>query len=124
LVLGKFVGISSLSWFAVKIGWAKLPNGVSWRHILGLPGWQASAFRITKNRGAYGPTKIGIHTGPAPLRISYGKSRDSFAYTTTQDVLGTHAIEGLTCPGRCRKEQIFPSYQDQAGSYKKKSLWS
>jgi NhaA family Na+:H+ antiporter len=35
LVLGKFVGISALSWFAVIIGWAKLPRGVSWRHILG-----------------------------------------------------------------------------------------
>ncbi|MEI6314406.1 MAG: Na+/H+ antiporter NhaA [Syntrophus sp. (in: bacteria)] len=36
LVLGKFVGISSLSWFAVKFGWAKLPKGVLWRHILGV----------------------------------------------------------------------------------------
>jgi Na+:H+ antiporter, NhaA family len=35
LVLGKFVGISSFCWLAVKFGWARLPSGVRWRHILG-----------------------------------------------------------------------------------------
>lgn len=35
LVLGKFLGISSFAWLAVKIGFAKLPDGVEWRHILG-----------------------------------------------------------------------------------------
>ncbi|MEE9910155.1 MAG: Na+/H+ antiporter NhaA [Deltaproteobacteria bacterium] len=35
LILGKFLGISSFAWMAVKLGWARLPRGVRWRHILG-----------------------------------------------------------------------------------------
>jgi NhaA family Na+:H+ antiporter len=35
LVLGKFLGISGFAWLAVKLGLAKLPSGVHWRHILG-----------------------------------------------------------------------------------------
>jgi len=35
LVLGKFLGISSFAWLAVKFGLARLPGGVRWRHILG-----------------------------------------------------------------------------------------
>ncbi|MFC4160771.1 Na+/H+ antiporter NhaA [Chitinimonas lacunae] len=35
LVLGKFVGISLFSWLGVKLGLGRLPNGVTWRHILG-----------------------------------------------------------------------------------------
>lgn len=35
LVLGKFFGITSFAWLAVKLGFAKLPGGVQWRHILG-----------------------------------------------------------------------------------------
>jgi NhaA family Na+:H+ antiporter len=36
LVLGKFTGISCSCWFAVKLGIARLPAGVGWRHILGV----------------------------------------------------------------------------------------
>lgn len=36
LVLGKFLGISSFSFIAVKLGLAKLPAGLKWRHILGV----------------------------------------------------------------------------------------
>ena len=35
LVLGKFIGISCFSWLAVRIGIARLPAGVGWRHLLG-----------------------------------------------------------------------------------------
>lgn len=35
LVLGKFFGITSFAWLAVKLGLARLPGGVQWRHILG-----------------------------------------------------------------------------------------
>jgi NhaA family Na+:H+ antiporter len=35
LVLGKFLGISSFSFIAVKLGLAKLPAGLTWRYILG-----------------------------------------------------------------------------------------
>ena len=33
--VGKFFGITSFAWLAVRLGLAKLPVGVEWRHILG-----------------------------------------------------------------------------------------
>lgn len=36
LFLGKTLGVSLLSWFAVKIKLAKLPSGANWKHIIGL----------------------------------------------------------------------------------------
>jgi len=35
LVLGKFAGIGAFSWAAVRVGWARLPAGVEWKHLLG-----------------------------------------------------------------------------------------
>jgi NhaA family Na+:H+ antiporter len=35
LVLGKFVGIAGFSWLAVKVGLARLPSGVQWKHVFG-----------------------------------------------------------------------------------------
>ena len=35
LVVGKFVGVGGFSFLAVKLGWARLPAGVEWRHVLG-----------------------------------------------------------------------------------------
>ena len=35
LVGGKFVGISLFSWIAVRVGWARLPGGVTWIHLTG-----------------------------------------------------------------------------------------
>jgi Na+:H+ antiporter, NhaA family len=35
LVLGKFFGITSFTWLAVRLHLARLPDGVHWRHILG-----------------------------------------------------------------------------------------
>jgi NhaA family Na+:H+ antiporter len=35
LVFGKFIGISLFSWIAVRLGWARLPSGVGWKHLLG-----------------------------------------------------------------------------------------
>jgi Na+:H+ antiporter, NhaA family len=35
LVVGKFAGVSLFSWIAVRLGLARLPNGVAWRHLLG-----------------------------------------------------------------------------------------
>ena len=35
LVLGKFAGIGLASWIAVRLGLARLPEGVAWRHLLG-----------------------------------------------------------------------------------------
>jgi NhaA family Na+:H+ antiporter len=40
LVLGKFLGIVLFSWGAVRLGFARLPPGVQWKHIMGA-GWLA-----------------------------------------------------------------------------------
>ncbi len=36
LLLGKPLGITSFSWIAVKLKWAVLPSGVSWKQIIGV----------------------------------------------------------------------------------------
>ena len=36
LLLGKPVGIAGFTWFTVKMGWAKLPEGLNMNHILGV----------------------------------------------------------------------------------------
>jgi NhaA family Na+:H+ antiporter len=36
LALGKPIGVSLFSWLSVKLGIAKLPNKVNWKHIFGL----------------------------------------------------------------------------------------
>ena len=35
LVAGKFIGVSLFSWIAVRLGWARLPSGVQWKHLTG-----------------------------------------------------------------------------------------
>jgi NhaA family Na+:H+ antiporter len=35
LVIGKFAGISAFSWIAIRLGLARLPAGVEWKHLLG-----------------------------------------------------------------------------------------
>ncbi|HUG12013.1 MAG TPA: Na+/H+ antiporter NhaA [Opitutaceae bacterium] len=35
LVVGKAVGVTAFAWLAVRLGWAALPGGVTWRHITG-----------------------------------------------------------------------------------------
>jgi Na+:H+ antiporter, NhaA family len=40
LVLGKPLGVTLASWLAVRMGWASLPEQVSWKHIHGA-GWLA-----------------------------------------------------------------------------------
>ncbi len=36
LFLGKTIGVTLLSWFAVKIKLAKLPSGANWKHVIGV----------------------------------------------------------------------------------------
>ena len=36
LILGKTIGITLFSWFAVKIKLAKLPSGANWKHVVGV----------------------------------------------------------------------------------------
>ena len=35
LIVGKAVGVTGFAWLAVRLGWAVLPSGVAWRHIMG-----------------------------------------------------------------------------------------
>lgn len=35
LIVGKIVGVTGFAWLAVRLGWAALPVGVGWRHIVG-----------------------------------------------------------------------------------------
>ncbi|MEE4356182.1 MAG: Na+/H+ antiporter NhaA [Desulfococcaceae bacterium] len=35
LIVGKMVGVTAFAWLAVRLGWAVLPRGVAWRHIMG-----------------------------------------------------------------------------------------
>ena len=35
LLVGKVAGVTGFSWLAVRLGWAALPGGVAWRHIVG-----------------------------------------------------------------------------------------
>ena len=35
LVVGKAAGVTGFAWLAVRLGWAVLPGGVAWRHIMG-----------------------------------------------------------------------------------------
>jgi NhaA family Na+:H+ antiporter len=35
LVIGKCAGVTLFSWIAVKAGWARLPSGVQWKHLIG-----------------------------------------------------------------------------------------
>jgi NhaA family Na+:H+ antiporter len=34
-VIGKPIGITALSWLTTRLGFAALPNGIRWQHILG-----------------------------------------------------------------------------------------
>ncbi|HXZ24672.1 MAG TPA: Na+/H+ antiporter NhaA [Nitrospiria bacterium] len=36
LVLGKQLGVMLCSWLPVRLGWAELPSGVTWRHLSGV----------------------------------------------------------------------------------------
>lgn len=36
LFFGKTIGVTFFSWLAVKLKWSMLPNGITWKHILGL----------------------------------------------------------------------------------------
>ena len=36
LTAGKAVGVTAFAWMAIKVGWAALPEGITWRHIVGV----------------------------------------------------------------------------------------
>ncbi|MDZ4857719.1 MAG: Na+/H+ antiporter NhaA [Candidatus Hydrogenedentes bacterium] len=46
LLLGKQIGITLASWIAVKLKWAELPHGMTWRHVYGLSWIAAIGFTM------------------------------------------------------------------------------
>lgn len=47
LVVGKLVGITGMSWLAVRLGLARLPTGVGWRHIAGVGAVAGIGFTVS-----------------------------------------------------------------------------
>jgi NhaA family Na+:H+ antiporter len=47
LVIGKVVGISAFAWLAVRAGAARLPDDVSWRHVVGMAGVAGVGFTVS-----------------------------------------------------------------------------
>jgi NhaA family Na+:H+ antiporter len=47
LVVGKLVGVTSFSWFAVRLGLGRLPEGVGWGHILGMASVAGIGFTVS-----------------------------------------------------------------------------
>lgn len=78
LVAGKPVGIMLLAWLAVRLGWAELPEGTSWRSILGAALLGGIGFTMAlfiadlafKDPGALDAAKIGVLTGSVVTTIA------------------------------------------------------
>ena len=47
LVAGKLIGITSFSWFAVRLGFARLPAGARWSHIAGVGAVAGIGFTVS-----------------------------------------------------------------------------
>ena len=47
LVVGKLIGISAFAWAAVRLGLARLPDGVSWRQLQGMAGIAGVGFTVS-----------------------------------------------------------------------------
>lgn len=47
LVVGKVVGVLACAWVAVRLGAARLPDGVGWRHLVGLSGLAGIGFTVS-----------------------------------------------------------------------------
>jgi NhaA family Na+:H+ antiporter len=47
LVIGKVVGVSAFAWLAVRVGLARLPDDLTWRHVLGMAGLAGVGFTVS-----------------------------------------------------------------------------
>lgn len=47
LVVGKVLGVSTATWLAVRLGVARLPLGVTWRHIVGMAAVAGIGFTVS-----------------------------------------------------------------------------
>ena len=77
LLVGKPLGVMLFSWIAVKLGWASLPAGVSWRHVFGAAWLAGIGFTMSLFVGSlafgesplYDAAKVGILVGSAVAGI-------------------------------------------------------
>jgi NhaA family Na+:H+ antiporter len=46
LLAGKMVGITALTWLAVRLGWGRLPRFTGWRHVIGLSAVAGIGFTV------------------------------------------------------------------------------
>ena len=71
LVVGKTIGVTGFAWLVVKIGWGRLPNGVGWRHMIGVGMLAGVGFTVAlfiaelayQDLGHIDLAKIGIFIG-------------------------------------------------------------
>jgi NhaA family Na+:H+ antiporter len=47
LVIGKVVGVSAFTWLAVRAGLARLPDDLTWRHVIGMAGLAGVGFTVS-----------------------------------------------------------------------------
>ena len=47
LVVGKLVGVTLFSWAAVRLGFARLPDGVRWGHVVGVGAVAGIGFTVS-----------------------------------------------------------------------------
>jgi NhaA family Na+:H+ antiporter len=47
LVVGKLVGVTGFAWLAVRLGLARLPAGLAWRHVVGMAGLAGIGFTVS-----------------------------------------------------------------------------
>lgn len=71
LILGKIIGISAMTWLAVRSGLARLPPGAEWRHIVGVSATAGIGFTVAlfitalafSNQTLADQAKVGIFAG-------------------------------------------------------------
>jgi NhaA family Na+:H+ antiporter len=61
LLAGKLAGVFSFTWLAVKLGFGRLPGGVSWRHVLGVSLLTGIGFTMSLFLGGLAFPDEGLH---------------------------------------------------------------
>jgi Na+:H+ antiporter, NhaA family len=69
LVAGKFIGVAAGSWLAVRAGFALLPAGVGWRHILGAAWLAGIGFTMSLFIGQLAFSPASVHAVQAKLGV-------------------------------------------------------
>ena len=73
LLAGKLVGVFAFSWLAVKLGFGKLPEQVTWRHLFGVALLTGIGFTMSLFLGALAFTDEGLH-GEIRLGVLVGST--------------------------------------------------